>query len=347
MEKVVRISEPSTSEKPKKTSFEGCKFRRSCDFKVTLTTMATEFNAKYYDNQPSLHFNSNEFDVSCVLGAGAFGVVKLCKKKSTGQYLAMKVLSKEKIFKTKQIKHCISEKRILRALKFPFVMTMEGSYKDNVSLYLIMPFVNGGELFMHLRKARSFNEDQAKFYTAQIALALEYLHHCSLVYRDLKPENIMVDAQGYLKLTDFGFCKKIDLRTWTLCGTPEYLAPEIIQSKGYGKSCDWWSFGVFIYELVAGYSPFYTHSSNPMDMFEKIVAGKYKMPSAFSTDLKNLVQNILQVDLTRRYGNLKNGSNDIKQHTWFRTMHWISLLNREIAAPMVSASKVFDGRVKR
>lgn len=110
----------------------------------------------------------------------------------------------------------------------------------------------------------------------------------------------MIDAKGYLKITDFGFCKMVETRTYTLCGTPEYLAPEIIKSKGYGKYVDWWSFGILIYEMIAGYSPFYTNNSDPMVLFDKIVSGKFKFPSHFNADIKHLIQNLLQTDITRR-----------------------------------------------
>lgn len=131
-------------------------------------------------------------------------------------------------------------------------------------------------------------------------LGLEYLHFLNLIYRDLKPENIMMDNKGYVKITDFGFCKMVETRTYTLCGTPEYLAPEIIQSKPYGKYVDWWSFGILIYEMLAGFSPFSSNNSDPMALFDKIVAGRFKFTSHFDSDAKHLIQNLLQVDVTRR-----------------------------------------------
>lgn len=154
-----------------------------------------------------------------------------------------------------------------------------------------------------LFSSRKFDEAQAKFYASQVALALEYLHFLELVYRDLKPENIMINQRGYVKITDFGFCKQIEGRTWTLCGTPEYLAPEIIQTKGYGKSVDWWSYGILVYEMVAGVSPFYTSSDDPMVLFGKIIEGKFRMPKYFTKELKHLTQNLLQTDLSRRFFN--------------------------------------------
>lgn len=198
---------------------------------------------------------------------------------------------------------------------------------------MVLPFINGGEMFTHLRRMGKFDEALAKFYGAQVALALEYLHHCSLIYRDLKPENILIEQTGYLRVTDFGFCKMVDTRTWTLCGTPEYLAPEIIMSKGYGKAVDWWSFGVLLYEMNAGYPPFYAH--DPMKIYEKIVVGKYKFAHHFGEELRDILKNILQVDLSRRYGNLKEGSMDIKKHRWFKSIDWIQIYQQKVVPSFI------------
>ncbi|XP_015515116.1 cAMP-dependent protein kinase catalytic subunit beta [Neodiprion pinetum] len=262
------------------------------------------------------------------LGTGAFGRVMLVKQKATGVYYAMKILEKAKLVKLKQVEHTGNEKRILECVRFPFVIYMEFCFKDNSYIYLILPFVTGGEMFSHLRRMGKFDEGLSRFYAAQVTLALEYLHHCGLVYRDLKPENILIESNGYLKITDFGFCKLVDGRTWTLCGTPEYLAPEIILSKGYGKSVDWWSFGVLIYEMNAGYPPFYAR--DPMKIYEKIVSGKYKFASNFGEDLRDLLKNILQVDLSRRYGNLKDGAVDVKKHRWFRSVNWLLIYQQKV-----------------
>lgn len=156
-----------------------------------------------------------------------------------------------------------------------------------------------------------------------------------LVYRDLKPENIMVDFKGFLKITDFGFCKKIKERTYTLCGTPEYIAPEIIQNKGYGQSVDWWSFGILIFEMSAGYSPFSVGDPSQMEMLDMICSCTFKVPSSFSSKLKDLVQNILQTDLSKRFGNLKNGVDDIKSHAWFKSISWIQLFNQTVVPPFI------------
>jgi protein kinase A len=188
---------------------------------------------------------------------------------------------------------------------------------------------------LFLNRVRKFDEKLSKFYAAQVFMALDYLHALSLIYRDLKPENIMIDYKGFIKVTDFGFCKLIKERTYTLCGTPEYLAPEVIQNKGYGQSADWWSFGILIFEMSAGYSPFAIGHPDQMQLLERICAGKYRMSSSFGKELKALITNLLQMDLTRRFGHLRNGTADIKQHPWFNDIDWIALYNQDVKPPFV------------
>ncbi|CAH8623570.1 unnamed protein product [Schistosoma rodhaini] len=279
----------------------------------------------------------NQFDRIKTLGTGSFGRVMLVKDKKTQMYYAMKILEKQKVVKLKQVEHTLNEKKILQAINFPFLVSMDFSFKDNSNLYMVLEFVSGGEMFSYLRRVGKFSEEDSRFYASQVVLAFEYLHSFDLIYRDLKPENLLIASDGYLKVTDFGFAKKIKGRTWTLCGTPEYLAPEIILSKGYNKAVDWWALGILIYEMACGYPPFF--ADQPIEIYEKIVAGKVRFPGHVSSDLKNLLKQLLQTDLTKRYGNLKNGVDDIKCHKWFRPTNWVAVYQKELSAPFLPPCK--------
>lgn len=285
-----------------------------------------KFNSRHHTEK-----RLEDYDRIQAIGNGAYGEVYLVRDKSTLTYYAMKVVEKNIVVEKKQVEQIILEKRILQSIEHPFIISLEAAFKDNIYLYLVLPFINGGELFTNIHKYGGFSEGLGQFYAAQIVLALEYLHHCCIIHRDVKPENILINSNGYLLLCDFGFCKIIKKRTWTLCGTPEYLAPEIILSKGYSFAVDWWALGVLIYEMCTGYPPFI--SSNANKLYQKIIEGNFKFPETLSGNLKYLIKGFLQIDPTKRLGSLMTGIYDIKNHMWFRDTDWLMLLQQKEPAP--------------
>jgi protein kinase X len=278
-----------------------------------------------------------DYSIKQTVGTGSFGRVKLVLHNKENKYYAMKILKKVEIIKLKQVDHILSEVSILNLIDHPFLVRMTGITQNERYLYIVLEYVQGGELFTYLRTVQSLRNEDAIFYSAQVILMFEYLHSKNIVYRDLKPENLLIDAQGYLKLTDFGFAKVIEGRTYTLCGTPEYLAPEILLQKGHGKPVDWWCLGILIYEMLVGIDPF--SDEEPMAVYQNILKGKLKFPSTFDSDAKSLVKHLLVADLGKRYGNLKGGVNDIKEHRWFNNFDWNKLLHKELKSPWVPKIK--------
>ena len=193
-----------------------------------------------------------DFKILKILGKGSFGKVYLVKNINTDKIYAMKVLDKQFVIKKNQINHTKTERIALEKLKHPFIVRLSYAFQDMRNLYFITEFLQGGELFFHLKKNSGYKEKAVKFYMSQVLLALEFMHLNNYIYRDLKPENILIDKEGNIKLTDFGLSKimKPNQTTYTLCGTAEYLAPEILFGQGYDKTCDWFSFGVVIFELL-------------------------------------------------------------------------------------------------
>ena len=188
------------------------------------------------------------------------------------------------------------------------------------------------EIFFN-RKVGRFDPNASKFYASQITLAFEYMHTSDYIYRDLKPENLLLDKFGYLKITDFGFAKKVAFKTYTLCGTPEYIAPEVLLNKGHGKGVDWWTLGILLFEMMAGQPPFV--DDDPMGIYQQVLAGKITFPRYFERNTKSLIKKLLVADLTKRYGCLKAGAEDVKKHKWFNDFDWLSVYNRTQSVPIV------------
>lgn len=276
-------------------------------------------------------YSLKDFQILRTLGTGSFGRVHLIRSNHNGRFYALKALNKHTIYKLKQVEHTNDERRMLSLVSYPFIVRLWGTFQDSQNVFMVMDYIEGGELFSLLRKSQRFPNPVAKFYAAEVCLALEYLHEKDIIYRDLKPENILLDKNGHIKLTDFGFAKYVPDVTYTLCGTPDYIAPEVVSTKPYNKSVDWWSFGILIYEMICGYTPFY--DSNTMKTYENILNAELKFPPFVSADVQDLLAKLITRDLSKRLGNLQNGSEDVKAHPWFREVVWERLLARCIETP--------------
>ena len=276
------------------------------------------------------------------VGLGSYGRVRLCKHKKTGYIFVMKILKKNEIIKQKQVDHVYSEFNILINLKHPFIVQLLGyNFDDPKYVYFILEYIQGGELFTLLRTKRTFPIPQARFYIAHIITIFEYLHSKNIVYRDLKPENILINKNGYLKLTDFGFAKQLENeKTYTLCGTPEYLAPEIILNKGHGKAVDWWTLGILLYEMLVGIDPF--SDDDPMKTYQKILKGKINFPKTINKDAKSLIKHLLTQDTSKRFGCLKSGVKDILNHRFFEGFDWKNFVYLSMPAPYLPNVKSDD-----
>ncbi|XP_064614765.1 cAMP-dependent protein kinase catalytic subunit PRKX-like [Liolophura sinensis] len=289
------------------------------------------------------NFKLDDFHFLSTIGTGTFGRVVLVRQKEKRSYYALKIMNITTVLKLKQVDHVKNEKEVLCAISHPFIVNMYWSHHDEKFLYMLLEFVPGGELFSLLRNIGRFTTNTANFYACEIVCGLDYLHSQKIVYRDLKPENLLLDRDGHLKITDFGFAKKLVDRTWTLCGTPEYLAPEVIMSKGHNKAVDWWALGILIFEMLVGYPPFF--DENPFGIYQKILSGKIEFPRHLDSVAKDLIRKLLHQDRTRRLGCMKLGGEDVKRHRWFRGINWDDVLARKLEAPNIP-KLLHDGDTK-
>jgi serum/glucocorticoid-regulated kinase 2 len=277
-----------------------------------------------------------DFKVLKVIGRGSFGKVCLVEYLPNHEVYAMKSLKKDLLIEQEQIENTLLEKEILQTIDYPLLCGLVFCFQNEERIFFVMPFLSGGELFQHLRKFRTFDEDKVRFYGAQIALALDYLHKKGIVYRDLKPENILMDDKGYLRLADFGMAKKLkeDEKAMSFCGTPEYLAPEIITMEGHDKNSDWWSFGILLFEMLCGLPPFYT--DNLDKMYDMIKTHQVKFPKRYniSEDAKDLIRKLLEKDPKKRLGS-QNGIEEIKAHPFFANLDFTQIEQKKIPAPFI------------
>lgn len=307
---------------------------RPFENEVISGEMRVQITFEQYKTKRAL--TPRDFEFLKLIGRGTFGKVFQVRKRDTKRIYAMKVLSKKEIVAKKEVAHTIGERKILqRSLESPFLVGLKFSFQTDTDLYLITDFKSGGELFWHLQKETRFSEERARFYIAELVLALEHLHRYNIVYRDLKPENILLDATGHVALCDFGL-SKADLRsdelTTTFCGTTEYLAPEVLLDEhGYSKLVDFWSLGVLLFEMCCGWSPFYAEDTQ--QMYKNICFGKIRFPrNVISEDGKMFVKGLLNRNPKHRLGAQRDTA-ELKEHPFFSCIDWKALLLKQVTPP--------------
>ncbi|OOF96602.1 hypothetical protein ASPCADRAFT_206787 [Aspergillus carbonarius ITEM 5010] len=283
--------------------------------------------------------STDDFEPLLCLGKGSFGTVLLVRHVLTGKLYAQKQFRKASLTVHKKlVEQTKTERMILESVnRHPFVVKLFYAFQDHEKLYLILEYAQGGELFTHLALERMFDEDAAAFYMAEMVLALEHLHqNVGVIYRDLKPENCLLDHEGHLLLTDFGLSKialNDDDRCNSSLGTIEYMAPEVVQGKPYGKACDWWSLGALGYDLLTGSPPF--KANNNAKLQEKIVKQKLTLPYFLGPDAKDLLIRLLRKEPSKRLGyHMAKDLQTIKNHRFFRKIDWKALERREVAPPI-------------
>ncbi|KAM0286947.1 hypothetical protein ACHAQH_000631 [Verticillium albo-atrum] len=291
-----------------------------------------------YQRTERKHFGPEDFQILKLIGKGTFGQVYQVRKKDTERIYAMKVLSKKVIVQKKEVAHTVGERNILVRTAMsdsPFIVGLKFSFQTPSDLYLVTDYMSGGELFWHLQKEGRFDEKRAKFYIAELILAIEHLHKSDIVYRDLKPENILLDANGHIALCDFGLSKANltkNATTNTFCGTTEYLAPEVLlDESGYTKMVDFWSLGVLVFEMCCGWSPFYAEDTQ--QMYKNIAFGKVRFPrDTLSQEGRNFVKGLLNRNPKHRLGATLDAE-ELKRHPFFADIDWDILAKKLITPP--------------
>merc|ERR1719478_1046504 len=276
----------------------------------------------------------DDFILIKVIGKGSYGKVMLVRRREDGPVYAMKMLRKENLVKRNQVEHTKTERNVLEAVSHPFIVTLHYAFQTPKKLYFVLEYCPGGELFFHLSRAGRFSESRTRFYTAELLLAIEYLHGRTIIFRDLKPENVLLDADGHVKLTDFGLSKEgvlDNVSAHSMCGTPEYLAPEILDKRGHGKAVDWYSLGALAYEMLTGLPPFYTRDREKL--FERIRRGELSYPPYITPIARSLLQSLLHQDPNRRLGGGPHDADEVKSHPFFSGIEWIAIQQRRVVPP--------------
>lgn len=280
----------------------------------------------------------SDFEFLTVVGKGSFGKVMLARYHEDNKVYAVKVLNKKLIVRRNETAHVLSERSVLiKMLNHPYLVQLHFAFTTAHKIFFVLDYVNGGELFFHLQRDRIFPESRARFYAAEICCALTYMHSKGIVYRDLKPENILLDAEGHVVLTDFGLCKEglvnPTAKTNTFCGTPEYLAPEILKKQPYSRAVDWWTLGAVLFEMLYGLPPFYSRDT-PV-MYDAILNKPLKLKPSATQKARTLLQGLLQKEPNDRLGSGARDGEEVKEQEFFRSVDWDQVARRAVPPPFV------------
>ena len=298
-----------------------------------------------FKQQSGKSLSIESFELLKVIGKGSFGKVMQVRKRDTARIYALKTIRKAHIISRSEVTHTLAERTVLARVNCPFIVPLKFSFQSPEKLYLVLAFVNGGELFLHLQQEGCFSEERARFYAAELFCAIEHLHGFHVIYRDLKPENILLDYTGHIALCDFGLCK-LNMgdqeTTHTFCGTPEYLAPELLIGQGYTRSVDWWTLGVLLYEMLVGLPPFYSEDVN--EMYRKILQEPLSFPPTISVEARDLLMRLLRRNASQRLGSGPQGAAVIKNHPFFTNhIDWELLMAKKVQPPFKpDVSSAFD-----
>lgn len=317
------------------------RFSEMSDYSLTIPEKSLSFldnkDTIYpvYSKISGLEKSLHSFSPLKIIGKGGFSTVYLVRHKETGKMFAVKTMQKLHLAKENKISQIVLEKDILQNSNHPFIVKLFMALQSRTKAHLIMEFCPGGELFFHLQKLKKLDENDALFYFAEILLALEYIHKSDIIYRDLKPENILLDVDGHIKLIDFGLAKQglgKEGVTFSFCGSPEYMSPEVLNGVSHGRAVDYYGLGALLFEMLTGMPPFYDRNPSQMEWNIKNLA--LEIPKELSKSSKDIIKKLLNKEPEKRLG-FNKGIEEIKAHSWCRSVNWKKLMNKDIKPPFI------------